>query len=464
MLVAFAGVRFLVELGPVAPLVKEASIDLRVLLFTLLTALTAGIVFGVGPIFKALKVQANDALKETGTKHTGSAVESRMRSILTVAEVALALMLLIGAGLLMRSFMQLRVVDVGFDADNLLTASLRAPQETSGNADRIVTFFEDVITRIERMPGVKGAAAASAVPLLGNESSSFRVEGSLSSDRGQDIVYAEQPKITPSYFRTMGIRLVKGREFTPLDTARSQPVAVVSESLANTYWPGEDAIGKRLMIDDRQWRSVVGIVHDIRHDGLDRPPRPTIYIPLAQYSRPALTLLVRTDSNPAQFIGPTREAVAEVEKNQPLFGIQTMEQTLSKSVSMKRFLLMLIGIFAAIAIVLGTVGVYGLLAYFVSHRSREIGIRIALGAKRSEVVWHIVKHAAVLGLTGVGIGVLGALALSRTLSGMLFGVSPTDVWTFTVAPVLLFLIVLLASFLPGRAAARVDPMTALRGE
>ena len=464
LLVAFAGVRFLIELGPAVPLVKEASIDPRVLVFTLVTALTTGVAFGLVPTFQALKFEANEVLKEAGPRHAGSAGRSRIRTVLTVAEIALALMLLIGAGLLVRSFTQLRGVDVGFDSENLLTAFLGAPPEVSADSDRTVTFFQDVIARVESVPGVRSAAGASAVPLLSNESSPFRVDRGLSSDRAQDIVYAEQPKITPSYFRTMGIRLMQGRAFTELDRSKSQPVAIVSESLAKAYWPGEDAIGKRLSIDDQRWRSVVGIVQDVRHDGLERPARPTIYIPFAQYPRPLLTLLVRTDSNPGSFISAMRRAVMDVDKNQPLFGIQTMDQTLSESLSLRRFLMILVAIFAAVALLLGTVGVYGVLAYFVGQRRQEIGIRIALGASRSGVVWLIVRQGVLLALGGVSIGMLGSFALSRTVSGLLFGVSATDPWTFSVVPALLFLVVLIASSLPARAAASVEPMMALRNE
>jgi len=403
-------------------------------------------------------------LKETGPRHAGSAGGSRIRTVLTVAEIALALMLLIGAGLLVRSFTQLRGVDVGFNAENLLTAFLGAPPDVSADSGRTVTFFQDVIARVERIPGVRSVAGASAVPLLSNESSPFRVDGGLSSNRAHDIVYAEQPKITPGYFQTMGIRLTRGREFAELDTPKSQPVAIVSESLVKSYWSGEDAIGKRLSIDDQQWRSVVGIVQDVRHDGLERPARPTIYIPAAQYPRPLLTLLVRTDSNPEAFISAMRRAVMDVDKNQPLFDIQTMDRTLSKSVSLKRFLMILVATFAGVAVLLGTVGVYGVLAYFVGQRRQEIGIRIALGASRSGVVWLIVRQGVLLALAGISIGMLGSFALSRTLSGLLFGVSTTDPWTFSVVPALLLFVVLIASSLPARAAANVEPMLALRSE
>jgi predicted permease len=464
LLIAFASVRVLIELGPAVPLLEEASIDPRVLVFTFVTALTTGIAFGVAPTFQALKVSANEVLKESGQRHAGSAGYSRIRTVLTVGEISLALMLLIGAGLLVRSFVQLRDVDVGFDAENVLTAFLGAPPEIAADSARTAAFFQDVIARVGQIPGVRAAAGASAVPLLSNESSPFRVEAGSSSARGQELVYAEQPKITPGYFQTMGIRLMRGREFTGLDLSTSEPVSIVSESLAKTYWPGEDAIGKRVSIDDKQWRSVVGIVQDVRHDGLERPARPTVYIPVAQYPRALLTLLVRTDSNPESFITSMRRAVMDVDRNQPLFGIQTMEQTLSESVSLRRFLMILIVTFAGVAVVLGTGGVYGVLAYFVGERRQEIGIRMALGASRSGVVRLIVRQGARLALAGIVIGIAGALALSGALSGMLFGVSPTDLWTFSVIPALLFFVVLAASFLPARTAASVEPMIALRNQ
>ncbi|MBI4503050.1 MAG: ABC transporter permease [Gemmatimonadetes bacterium] len=464
LVVAFAGIHFLVEFGPPVPLVRGARIDLRVLLFTLLVALTTGIGFGIVPTVQALKVRANDVLKEIGPRLTGSASRSRIRTVLTTAEIALALMLLIGAGLLVRSFTRLGSVDPGFDRANLLTAFLSAAPEVSAEPERTARFFEEVISRIERVPGVRAAAGASAVPLLSNETSPFRLDGMRDPGVGQDIVYAEQPKITATYFETMGIPLIRGRVFTAFDNRQSVPVAIVSESLAKRYWPGQDPIGQRVSIDDQQWRSVVAVVGDVHHDGLDQPIRPTIYIPITQYPRPSLALLVRTDVDPALVIDAVRRAVTEVDRNQPLFGIQTMEQALNDSVSLRRFLMILVGLFAGVALVLGTVGVYGVLAYFVSLRRREIGIRIALGANRLSVTQLVLKQGMLVGGIGIGIGVLGALALSRVLSGVLFGVSTTDVWTFSIVPALLFVIVLMAALLPARRAANVAPMTALRSD
>jgi putative ABC transport system permease protein len=464
LLVAFGGIRVLVEFAPALPLVKNASIDSRVFIFTILAALATGVAFGLVPTLQAIKVQANDVLKETGTRQAGSAGRSRIRTVLTVAEVALALVLMIGAGLFVRSFVHLRNVDVGFDTEKLLTAFLSASPAASTDADRTVAFFQDVIARAEQVPGVQSVAGASAVPLISNESSPFRVEGAVRSPEDRDVVYAEQPKVTPAYFRAMGIRLLGGREFSRLDVPTSEPVAIVSKGLADAYWPGGDAIGKRIGIDDRQWRRVVGVVQDVRHDGLEQPARPTIYIPFAQYPRSSITLLIRSDSDLSSLTGPIRHAVKDVDRNQPLFGVQSMEQTLNASVSLRRFLMILIGIFAGIAVVLGTVGVYGVLAYFVGQRRQELAIRIALGATGSEVTWLIVRQGMLLASAGVGLGLVGSLALSRVLTGLLFGVSPIDPWTYAIAPTLLFLVVLAASSFPAAAAARFEPVAALRGE
>jgi putative ABC transport system permease protein len=463
LVVAYGGIRVLVELGPALPLVKDASIDWRVLAFTVLTALATGVAFGLVPTLQAIKVQANDVLKESAARSAGSTGRSRIRTVLTVAEVALALVLMIGAGLFVRSFVHVRNVDVGFNAAKLLTAFLSAPPAASTDADRTVAFFEDVIARAEQVPGIQFVAGASAVPLISNESSPFRVEGAVRSLADRGVVYAEQPKITPAYFRAMGIRVLEGREFSRLDARTAEPVAIVSKGLADAQWPGGDALGKRIGIDDQQWRRVVGVVQDVRHDGLERPARPTIYIPFAQYPRSAITLLIRSESDLSSLVAPIRHAVRDVDRNQPLFSVQSMEQTLNASVSLRRFLMILVGLFAGIAVFLGTVGVYGVLAYFVGQRKQELAIRIALGATASEVTWLIVRQGMLLATAGVGLGLVASLALSKVLAGMLFGVSAIDPWTYAMVSALLFLLVLGASSLPAAAAARVEPVAALRG-
>ena len=462
LLVAIGGMRLLVDVTPTLPLVSTAAVDGRVLAFAIMTALVTGVTFGLLPTLQALKVRANDVLKETGTRNAGSAGRSRARTVLTVAEVALALILMIGAGLLIRSFIGLRSVDVGFNPQKLASAFLTAPPASSADADRLVAFFQDVIARAEQIPGAARVAGASAIPFISNESSPFHVEDAVRSVDSE--VYAEQPKITPAYFRAMGIRVLAGREFDRTDVRGSEPVAIVSKGLADRYWPGEAVIGKRLRVDDRQSRRIVGVVQDVKHDGFDQPVRPTIYIPFAQYPRSTMTLLVRSDSDPLTVVGSIRESVRAIDRNQPLFGVQTMEQTLSASLSTRRFLMVLAIIFAGVAVVLGTVGVHGVLAYLVGQRKQELAIRAALGATRSDVIWLVVKHGVLLASIGVALGLLGSLALSRVVSGLLFGVSATDSWTFAAVPALLIGIVVTTSYLSARGAARVDPSSALRSE
>ncbi len=462
VLVAFAGVRLFVQFAPAVPLAKTVSVDARVLAFVAIVSFAVSIAFGLLPALHALNIQANEALRDTATRQAGGARHTRARTVLTVVELALSIVLMIGASLLMRSFLALRTVDVGFEPDKLVTGLLTAPPAASTSPDRVVGFFADVIASVARIPGVVSVAGASAVPLMSNESSPFRTEGAAPSIAGD--VYAEQPKITPEYFRAMGIRTLSGRGFGSGDTREALPVAIVSKTLADTYWPRENPIGKRLQIDDQQWREVVGVVDDVRHDGLDRPQRPTIYIPFAQYPRATLTILVRCEADPATVVGAMRRAIMAINRDQPLFGIQMMEQTVSQSLSTRRFLTVLVGLFAAVSALMGTVGVYGVLAYFVGQRRRELAIRAVLGATQSEVIQIVVRQGLLLASLGVTIGVLGALALSRLIAGLLFGISPTDGWTFVGVPALLLIVVVAASYLPARAAGRVEPITILRGE
>jgi putative ABC transport system permease protein len=275
LLVALGGMRLLVDLAPALPLVKEASLDARVLAFTIITALATGVIFGVVPTLQALKVQANDVLKEGGGRQAGSARLSAMRTALTVGEVALALVLLIGAALFARSFANVRSVEAGFDPHKVLTAFLAAPPGDASDASRTVRFFHRALARLEQVPGVRVVAGASAVPLISNETSPFRVEG-VEPATGQDLVYAEQPKVTPGYFRAMGIGLVSGRTFSESDAGGAEPVAIVSKGLADRYWPTGDALGNRVAITDGTWRRIVGIVQDVRNDGLEAFAKPTI--------------------------------------------------------------------------------------------------------------------------------------------------------------------------------------------
>jgi putative ABC transport system permease protein len=460
LLVAVAGVRLLVEFSPALPLVKEASLDARVLAFTIVTAFATGIAFGILPTLQALKVQANDVLKEEGGRYAGSPRLTAMRTALTVAEVALALVLLVGAALFARSFVNVRGVEAGFNPRGVITAFLAAPPGDASDATRTVLFFQRAIARLEQVPGVRDVAGASAVPLISNETSPFRVDG-VDPAPGKDLGYAEQPKVTPGYFRAMGIRVLRGRTFTETDGRGGEPVAVVSEGFAARYWPTDDALGKRVAITDGTWRQIVGIVQDVRNDGLEVPAKPTIYIPFGQFPRASISLIVRATNASAVMPG-LRDAIRDVDRMQPLFGMQTMEQVLGQSLSRRRFLMLLIGIFAAMAVLLGVLGVYGVIAYLVGQRRQELAIRAALGATRSEIVWLVARRGLLLASAGVTLGLAASLALSRVLAGTLFGVSSLDPLTYVLAPALLFTVVVAASTMPALRATRLPPIAALR--
>jgi len=386
-----------------------------------------------------------------------------IRTALTVAEVALALVLSIGAGLFLRSFANARSVEAGFDASGVVTAFLAAPPTDAVDAPRTVQFFERVIARLEVVPGVSAVAGSSAVPLISNETSPFRVEG-LEPAAGQELAFAEQPKVTPGYFRAMGIALLRGRTFTESDVGSGEPVAIVSKGFAEKYWPNRDPLDKRVAITDGTWRRIVGMVNDVRNDGLEASAKPTIYIPFGQFPRASISLVVRIQGSSSSTMAALRDAVRDVAPTQPLFGIQTMEQVLGASLSVRRFLMVLIGLFAGIAVALGLLGVYGVLAYLVGQRRQEIAVRVALGATRPEIVRLVAWHGLVLGLVGVALGLAASVAFSRILEGTLFGVSALDPLTYALAPVLLLTVVIVASSLPAWRATRVPPIAALRGE
>jgi putative ABC transport system permease protein len=461
LVLAHLGIALLVDLAPALPLIKEASLDVRVLGFTLATTLAAGVVFGVVPTLQAFRVEANDVLKEGGTRQAGSARVSALRTLLTIGEVALALVLLIGAALFLRSFANVRSVEAGFDPTDVVTASLSAPPDDASDSARTVQFFQRVIARIEEVPGVRTAAAASAVPLISNESSPFRVEGVELAAR-QDMIFAEQPKVTAGYFRAMGITLLRGRRFSEADVAGGEPVAIVSKGLADRFWPTGDPLGKRVAITDRTWRRIVGVVQDVRNDGLEAAARPTIYIPFSQFPRASVALIVQTDRTSTEAITGLRDAVREVAPTQPIFGVQTMEEVLGESLSLRRFLMLLIGIFAGVAVGLGLVGVYGVLAYLIGQRRSEIAIRLALGAARSEIVWLVAKRGLILACAGVTLGLAASFALSRIVESALFGVSAVDTLTYVLAPTLLLVVVIAVSSVPAWRATCVPASEVLR--
>jgi len=466
LLLAYEGVDLFIRLAPDIPRLNDTTIDPHVLIFTAVLTLGTALIFGIAPALQGSSTDLQDSLKESGSRLTIGSTRARARSALVVAEIALALMLLAGAGLLVRSFVQLQQVDPGFNPRNLLTAFVMLPPSKYPEPQRQAAFFREVMDRITSLPGVECAGAADSAPMLSNDTGPVSIEGR--PVRPDEVeIQAERPKITPDYFCAMGIRLLRGRSFTWADNESSLPVAIINESAARQYWPDEDAMGKRVQLEDGSapvWRQVIGIVGDVRQDSLVKAGRPEVYAPLLQVPVPYMVLAVRTRAEPAALTAAVRHAVTEVDKDQPLFQIKTMEQVVGDSVAGRRFQMSLLAVFAAIALGLAAIGIYGLMSYTVNQRTHEIGIRMALGAKRRDVLHLVVRHGMMLAIVGVVLGTVGALLLTRFLSDMLYGVGVNDPTTLLSVATLLIGVAALASYIPARRAMRVDPIVALRYE
>src|SRR6266699_2954948 len=451
LLLAYQGVDLFIRLAPDIPRLNETTIDPHVLIFS------------VVPALQGSSTDLQDSLKESGSRLTIGSTRAKARSVLVVAEMALALMLLAGAGLLVRSFVRVQQVDLGFNPKNLLTAFVMLPPSKYPEPRRQALFFHEVMDRIASLPGVECAGGADSAPMLTNDTGPVSIEG----PPVEPEIQAERPKITPDYFCAMGIRLLRGRTFTWADSEGSLPVAIISESAVRQYGPNEDAMGKRVKLEDGSapvWRQVIGIVGDVRQDSVVEAARPEVYAPLLQVPVPYLALTARTRAEPAVLTAAVRQAVMAVDKDQPLSGIKTMEQVVEDSVAGRRFQMSLLAVFATIALGLAAIGIYGLMSYTVNQRTHEIGIRMALGAKRGEILHLVVRHGMILAIVGVVLGTVGALLLTRFLSSMLYGVGANDPTTLLSVATLLIGVAALASYIPARRAMRVDPMVALRYE
>jgi putative ABC transport system permease protein len=377
-------------------------------------------------------------------------------------------MLLVSAGLLIRSLLQVWRIDPGFDPDRVLTGLIMLPQAKYDEPHQQSQFVQRVIERIEALPGVEAVGAATAVPFVGNDNGSFKVEGQPIQKSSDSVIFAEQPKITPEYLAALKIRLRQGRNFTWSDNENGPLVAIVSEGLVQTYWPTENPIGKRVSIETRDgrpvWREVVGVVADVKQDNLTQPMHPHIFVPFMQFPRRGVVLAVRTRGAPGAFAGNLQNAVAEIDRDQPVLAIRPLEDWISKSISQRRFQTVLLAAFAGLALALAAVGIYGVTAYIVSQRTREIGIRVALGAQTSAILGLVLRHGMGLALVGVVTGLGGAFALARLMSAFLFRIAPFDPVTFATVAIILTVVTLAACWLPARRAAKIDPMEALRYE
>jgi predicted permease len=472
LLLAVWGTHALVALSPDSlPRAREIGFDWRILTFTSAIALATGIVFGVVPAIWATRAELVSALKEGSRGSTAGG--GRLRKALVVAEVALSLMLLVGAGLMFRSFSQLRQVHPGFNTDHALTLRVSLPvpddQISEADQDRFVSFFDRTLTRLSALPGVTAAGATNMIPLDGNSTDRLiEIEGYVPRDQS-DMPDADNRQTTAGWFTAMGIPLVRGRLIASADNKQAPRVVVVNETFARRFFPSSEAVGRRIRLGkltaEFPWATIVGVVGDVRGSALEAPPQPTMYWPVAQSrATPALAIVVRTDGDPGALASAVRGAITEIDAAQPIYNLQTLDQLVAKSLGQRRFTLALMLLFGIIALLLSAVGIYGVMAFAVTQRTQEIGVRMALGARATDVLKLIVGSGMSLAAIGVGIGLLGAFAITRLMAGLLFGVSPTDVATFGLVSVGLLMVAFLACYLPARRAMKVDPLIALRYE
>ena len=451
------------------PRAVQVGIDWRVLGFTLGVSIVTGLIFGLAPAFHTSKTDLVESLKDGGRGTSEGARRNRMRSILAVGELAIAVVLLVVAGLLIKSLWRLQNVNSGLQTDNVMTFNIALP-ETRYETDRQAQFFQDLKTRLESSPGVQSASSILPLPLSGDRFQiSFQIEG-------REVAPKDEPSadvfITGvGYFKTMGIPLVKGRDFEQRDQHGSPPIVIITEEFARQYFPNEDAIGKRIQpgistFEDEEspMREIVGVVADIRNRTLNTEPKPTYYVPQTQVPFSQMAMVVKTTTEPRSLVSGMTKEVAAMDADLPLFGVKTMGEYLSSSVAGPRFNTTLLSIFAGVALVLTLVGLYGVMSYSVAQRTNEIGIRLALGAQTRDVLLMVVKQGSILILLGLTIGLAGAFAATRLIESLLFGVTTKDPFTFAAAAVLLAVVALLACYIPAWRATKVDPLQALRYE
>jgi putative ABC transport system permease protein len=466
LLLAYWGVAALPALGTERfPMLQQARLDLPALGFTLLISLLTGLLFGIAPALAVSRTRVYETLKEGGRSSTESRAGSRLRGLLVVSEVALALPLMIGASLMIRSLLNLQDVNPGFNPAGVLTASINLPAPKYSKPERQIAFYRQLQERLEAMPGVTAVGMASVLPLSGtNQGTSLLIQGRpVSSPSDAPILWFRI--VNTRYFQAMQIPLRKGRVFTEQDAAGAPRVLIVNETMARRYWPNDDPIGKQVGNGaPNGWMPVVGVVGDVRHMSLAQEPDAEIYFPFGQSPQPALSLALRTSSDPLRFAPALRRAVLELDREQPVSRVAAMEQTLADSLAAKRFSTVLLGIFAVVALVLAAIGIYGVISFSVTRRTHEIGIRMALGARAADVLRMVVIEGTRLALIGVSIGLAAAFALTRLIGALLYGVKATDPLVFCAISLLLIAVAALASYLPARRAARVDPMVALRYE
>jgi putative ABC transport system permease protein len=467
LVLAFAGLRVIVAAGEQSiPRASEISVDWRVLLFTLGISVVTGILFGLAPLAHGIK-RIGESLKASGGRTTASVEANRLRKLLVAGELALALVLLIGSGLLVRAFWKLQAVNIGVRPAGVLTFRLALPQAVYPEAPAVRSVWSRLHSRLSAIPGVQSASFASGLPpvrpLNANDT---EIEGFVKREGGpiQNIDYYQT--VGPRFFDTMGIPLIEGRYLDERDGDGANPVVVVNQTMARMYWPGQSAIGKRIRPSFRDpWRTIVGVVGDVKNAGIDRPTGTEIFLPYDQIGAArTMFVLLRTQGDPMRLLGPARGALAEVDSSIPIALPRTMEDVVGLAQARPRFLTLLLTLFSTVALALAALGIYGVMSYAVAQRTSEFGVRMAIGAQPGDVLSLVLRQGTLLGLAGVIAGALGAVALTRFLRGLLFGIDSLDPTTFLSMAGLLSLVILLACLLPARRATKVDPLVALRYE
>ena len=469
LVLAFWGLHSVVALGPSdIPRLSSIRIDYYVLCFTLVLSLGTGMIFGLAPALTVSGLQLNDALKEGGRGSSEGSRGRRLRGALAMSEIALSLVLLIGAGLLTRSFLRLQHVNPGFNPDHILTVRFSLPNEKYKEDQQVSIFYEQLLSRVVRQPGVETAGVTNNLPIGEVDQLPllyFRIYGRAKSLTAE-LPDAEARIVSPDYFRAMQIPLRRGRYFDSRDTKGAPEVALISETVARRYFPNEDPIGKRITLHTvlEEWSTIIGVVGDVKGSTLTVEPYPQIYSCYLQSPTRSMTLVARTTGDPLAISGTVREQVRSLDSEQPLYNLRSLEQVLVGSIARPRFNLFLIAILGGVALLLATIGIYGVISYSVVQRTHEIGIRIALGAKHGDVVRLVVGQGIFLAAVGLGMGLVAAIAVTRAMAALLYGISATDPATFLGVAFVLGGIALLASYIPARRATRIDPMIALRYE
>jgi putative ABC transport system permease protein len=471
--IASGGTKLLLQFVPAGvPRLAQVSLDWRVLGFTMLISLATCLIFGLIPAWHASKPDLHTTLEQTGRTLAAGSNRLRFRQVLVVFQVSIAVMLVIGAGLLIKSFWLLQRVDPGFRAEGVLSAALTLPNSKYADPVKINNFHKQLLDRVSTLPGVKTATIAYDHPLQSGYVDSFQIEGRVPSSDNQSASANFIP-VGPNYFDTVSVQLVAGRKFTTLDDQDHPGVAIVNESFVRHYFPNENALGQRLKPAPpaRIWNNqrltsfeIVGIVRDVKLAGLEAPSEPAYYLPASQAPLQDMILLVRTTTDPLSLVGAVRGAVLSIDPSQPISNVSTLEKVVDESVAQRRLNMLLMGLFGGLAMLLSAVGIYGLLSHAVTQRTQEMGIRMALGAQVSDVLKLVLKQGMMLALAGEVIGLIGALALTRLMRGLLFGVTPNDATTFVIVISILSIVALLACYLPARRATKVDPLIALRYE